>query len=199
MCRYFETIRIENGKIYNLAYHQRRFERTSGLKEKLEKHLTPPKEGVYRAKVIYSKEGVEDVSFYPYRKRSVGTIRLIEADIDYSKKYFDRSALDTLYAKREECDEVLIVRNGLVTDTTIANVAFFDGERWLTPEKPLLEGTTRARYLEKGKVHTADIPVEELGGFTKIALLNAMIDFDIMSIENYQKDRLFVKQYHERS
>ncbi len=195
MSRYFETIRIENGLVYNLAYHQRRFERTSGRTQKLSECITPPKgEGVYRVKVIYSKEqGVEEVLYFPYKKRSIRSICLIEADIEYARKYLKRASLDALYAKRGECDEVLIVRDGLVTDTTIANVAFFDGSEWLTPKKPLLEGTTRARYLDKGQLRTADIAVGDLAEFTKIALLNAMVDFDIMSIENYQKDRLVVK------
>jgi 4-amino-4-deoxychorismate lyase len=72
------------------------------------------------------------------------------------------------------------VQGGLVSDTTIANVAFFDGSVWLSPKKPLLEGTTRARLLDEKKIHLADIEANDLKRFKKIALLNAMIGFDIL-------------------
>jgi 4-amino-4-deoxychorismate lyase len=80
----------------------------------------------------------------------------------------------------------LIIKNELVTDTSIANIAFFDGEKWLTPKKPLLKGTTRARLLENGEIFEADIDVHTLKNYTQVALLNAMIDFDIIS-EDKQK------------
>ena len=41
--------------------------------------------------------------------------------------------------KREQ-DEILITRNGLLTDTSIANIALFNGKEWHTPKHPLLKG-----------------------------------------------------------
>jgi len=80
--------------------------------------------------------------------------------------------------KKGSTDEILIVQNTLITDTSIANIAFFDGERWLTPKEPLLIGTTRARLLDEQKIFEQDINVADLHKFTAFALMNAMIGFD---------------------
>ncbi len=197
MSKFFETIRIEDGQVCNIKWHQKRYERTvshfGGKKLFLLAELidAPDDKGLFRCKLIYTPKEIVDINYFPYKKRSISSLRLVEADdIDYSYKYFDRSGLDALFAKREECDEVLIVKKGLICDTTIANVAFFDGREWITPASPLLEGTTRARYIEEKKIVPKEITPRMLGSFTKIALLNAMIDFDIMSIKEIQKDRI---------
>jgi 4-amino-4-deoxychorismate lyase len=109
-------------------------------------------------------------------------LKLIEHNsLEYSKKYVNREPLERLYAQREECDDILIVQNGYIKDTTIANVAFFDGRDWLTPSEPLLNGTTRERLLQEGFLKTEDIRVDALKRFQKMALMNAMIDFDIIA------------------
>ena len=197
MHKFFETIRIEDGRVCNIEWHQKRYERTvryfggKKLFSLAELINVPDDRGLFRCKLIYTSNEIVDISYFPYKKRSISSLRLVEADdIDYSYKYFDRSGLDALFAKREECDEVFIVKNGLVSDTTIANVAFFDGREWITPASPLLEGTTRARYIEEKKIVPKEITPRMLGSFTKIALLNAMIDFDIMPIKEIQKDRI---------
>ena len=194
---FFETIKIENGEICNAEWHQKRFERTlmhfgGTITQDIVSLIKPPSpKGLFRCKVVYTPQEIVHISYFPYTKRSVTSLKLLEANkIDYRFKYLDRSAIDALFAQREACDDVLVIQNGLLTDTTIANVAFFDGKEWLTPEKPLLEGTTRARYLAEGRLKPADITSAMLGSFSKIALLNAMIDFDIMPIKEIQKDRI---------
>ena len=93
------------------------------------------------------------------------------------------SELNKLYEKCQDADDILIVKKGYLTDTSIANIALFDGE-WKTPKYPLLKGTTRQRLLDNGKIHEDDIKVQDIGRFSKVALLNAMIDFDIIADEN---------------
>jgi len=149
--------------------------------------LQPPKEGLYRCRVLYSASSCE-VEYIPYVKREVKRLRLVTHNsIEYSQKSANREALNLLFAQREGCDDVLIVKNGLITDTTIANVAFFDGKRWLTPRVPLLKGTTRERLLEAGVIVAEDITPEMINGFKKLALMNAMIDFDIIAEENIRE------------
>jgi len=75
----------------------------------------------------------------------------------------------------------LIVKNSLITDTSIANIAFFDSIRWVTPALPLLKGTTREKLLREGKIFEENIHVDDLERFSKVALMNAMIDFDIIT------------------
>jgi 4-amino-4-deoxychorismate lyase len=74
----------------------------------------------------------------------------------------------------------MIFKNGFLTDTSIANIAIFDGDNWLTPKKPLLEGTTRNRLLENKDIIESNIDLNMLKNAKKIALMNAMIDFDIL-------------------
>jgi len=57
---------------------------------------------------------------------------------------------------------------------------FIKMESRLLLKQPLLKGTTRARLIDEGKIIEADIKVQDLRTFSKVALLNAMIDFDVL-------------------
>jgi len=186
--KYLETIKAKDGEIYHLEYHQWRLERTLETKEthKLSEYLSPPLKGLYRCRVVYCKDTIE-IEYIEYIKRQVDTLKIIYDDsIEYSKKYVNREKINTLYSQKEKADDIIIIKNSFVSDTSIANIAFFDGEVWLSPKVPLLEGTTRKRLLESGKIIEKDIRVEEIKKFKKIALMNAMIDFDIIAQENIE-------------
>lgn len=182
--KYFETIKCEDFEIFNLEYHEKRVANSIGLNLNLQEYIYPPTNELLRCKVIYNENEILSVDFFPYKKREIKSFKVINDDkINYSKKYLDRSSLDRLFDKKDTCDEIIIVKNGLLTDTSIANIAIFDGNSWLTPKKPLLLGTTRARLLKEGKILEKDIDLKMLKNAKKIALMNAMIDFDIL--ENY--------------
>ena len=185
---YLETIKALDGKIYHLEYHQNRFNNTlKGSNIILKDILNPPSSGLYRCRVVYNNDHVT-LMYNPYKKRDIRRLKLIFDDtITYSKKYLDRSAIDKLFAQKSFCDDILIVKNGLITDTSIANVAFKYKNEWLTPKKPLLYGTTRARLLEKSKIFEENIDVKELKNFSHVALMNAVIDFDIIPNENIRE------------
>ena len=143
--------------------------------------LSAPKNGLYRCRIVYEKE-IEKLEYIPYRQKRIQSFKLIDTDISYSLKYENRDEINTLFEQREEADEIIIIKNGLVTDTSIANVCFYNGKEWLSPKLPLLKGTTRQRYLDTAKIKTADIPVKDIKNYSKIAIMNAMVDFYI--IEN---------------
>jgi 4-amino-4-deoxychorismate lyase len=184
---YFETIKVVNGEVLHLPYHQRRYEsvlNALGIKEaeNLEEYIKPPQAGVYRCRLVYTPHVSNsiEISYHMYEKKEINSLKLIfNNDINYLRKSTFREELDTLYSKKNECDDVLIIKNLLVTDTTIANIAFYSNGIWITPKEPLLKGTTRERLLDEGKIIEADIKVSQLRSYTKVALLNAMIDFDI--------------------
>jgi len=185
---YLETIRAENGKIYHLQYHQQRLDKALNLKgiHKLCTLLLPPKKGFYRCRVVYNRDEI-NIEYIKYTKRQVHSLKIVYDDtILYDKKYENRESLNTLFQKREDNDDILIIKNNLVTDTSIANIAFYDGTIWVTPKKPLLEGTTRQRLLESGKIIAKDIKVKEINSFKKLAIMNAMIDFAIIAEENIE-------------
>lgn len=115
----------------------------------------------------------------PYTIRKIQTFKLVHNnDIDYSKKFADRSVLDSLVQQKGDCDEILIVQNGLITDTSFSNIIFKKENVWVTPKTPLLKGTCRARLLEKGIIEPADIEISHLKQFSHFMLINAMLDFD---------------------
>lgn len=182
MCRFIETIRVERGRACNLELHQGRVDATmarffpgarrvslaGGLS------LRPGWDGV-KCRVVYGREGIAGITYAPYVMRRVETLRLVEADIDYGYKYEDRTGIDRAFALRGCCDDVLIVRRGLLTDTSIANVALYDGRTWFTPRSPLLPGTRRAALLAAGVVAELDIGAGRLADFSRIMLFNAMM------------------------
>ena len=189
---FLETIKAIDGELKHLEYHQKRYEGVLNSLDKkkvdnLKELLNPPKKGLYRCRVVYSIENVE-VEYIPYKKRQIHKLKLVESNtIEYSKKYADRREIDALLLQKGEGDDILIIKDGFVSDTSIANIAFYDGAYWFTPKTPLLQGTTRDRLLENGKIFEKDIRVEDIYTYKKIALMNAMIDFDIITEENIRK------------
>lgn len=116
--------------------------------------------------------------------RTISSLQVVCDDtISYSYKSCDRSQLNALAAKKGDCDEIIIVKNNLITDTSFTNLAIFDGNNWLTPKHPLLHGTQRALLLDNGLIKEADITVDDLIKAKRIRLFNAMIDFGEREVE----------------
>ena len=179
-----ETIKCLDGKCLHLDYHLKRLNtsrRELGFHKPLELSLEPPKIGLYRCRIIY-EEDIKKITYLAYTMKLPTSFKLLHSDIVYGLKYENREVLNKLFIQKEEADDIIIVKEGLITDTSIANLCFYDGEKWLTPTKPLLYGTTRQRLLDEKKIHAADISYTDIHKFSKIALMNAMIDFQI--IEN---------------
>lgn len=177
--KYFETIKCEDFEVFNLDYHQKRVANTIGLNINLQEYINPISEELLRCKLIYDENGVVDVLYFPYKKREIKSFKIIfDNEIEYSKKYLNRAKLDELYEKKDDCDEVIIIKNEIVTDTTIANIAIFYENSWITSKNCLLGGTTRARLLEEKKMFEKDITLDMLKNTSKVALMNAMIGFD---------------------
>lgn len=177
--KYFETIKCEDFEVFNLDYHQKRVANTIGLNINLQEYINPISEELLRCKLIYDENGVVDVLYFPYKKREIKSFKIIfDNEIEYSKKYLNRAKLDELYEKKDDCDEVIIIKNEIVTDTTIANIAIFYEDSWITSKNCLLGGTTRARLLEEKKLFEKDITLDMLKNASKVALMNAMIGFD---------------------
>ena len=103
---------------------------------------------------------------------------VIDDEINYSHKYHNRNHLENLFSQKGDCGDILIVKNGLITDTSFANILFYNGKEWLTPANPLLKGTQRKFLLETEKVSTADIRPSDLKYFKRARLVNAMMRFE---------------------
>ena len=184
MHQFVETIRIEGGKAMNLPLHEARMNATRAhfaphaAPISLQKWLddAPLSDERIKARVVYDVNGVCETTFQTYKRREIQWLRMVEDnDISYTFKSTDRHELGHLLALRDGCDEVLIVKNGLITDTSFTNVAFFDGHKWLTPAQPLLNGTMRQWLLQCGQLTEAQITPASLASFQRIMLFNAMI------------------------
>ncbi len=187
--QFVETIKIKDGEPQRLAYHQERMERTirhffpdlyhsSSLPSLAQ--LLPPvdKRGILKARVVYGQQGIASIDYTPYMMREIRSLQVVEDnDIDYTYKSCDRSLLSQLVSQKGDSDEIIIVKKGLVTDTSYTNLAIHDGQRWLTPKYPLLAGTQRASLLEHGIIQEAVITLADLKAARKVSLFNAMIEF----------------------
>ena len=194
--QFVETIKIKEGEAKAIAYHQERLERTlrhffpslcnATSMPSLEKLVAPTADmDFYKARVVYGEQGVKDITYAAYAMREIRSLQVVENDaITYDYKSTDRSSLDALVAQKGDCDEIIIVKNGLITDTSFTNLALFDGNRWLTPKHPLLLGTKRAQLLEAGIIEEAELTLEDLRKAEKVSLFNAMIDFGEREIES---------------
>jgi 4-amino-4-deoxychorismate lyase len=182
-----ETIRCEHKEAKYLSYHQKRLEQacqTLGITKQydLRTLITPPDEKLYRCRFLYDTQGYS-IEFHPYSPKKIGSLKLITCDsLEYPLKYADREALNLLFELRGVCDDVLIVKNGCLSDTTIANVALKIEEVWFTPDNPLLKGTTRARLIDEGFLTPSPLKPSDIAKATKIAIMNAMVGF--IEVEN---------------
>ncbi|MFH1119995.1 MAG: aminotransferase class IV [Bacteroidota bacterium] len=183
MCLLFETISIQGGVAENLPWHQDRVD--ASIRALFGKRpdfslaeiiRVPPEArlGHFRCRIDYNTD-IEKTEFQPYHLKEINSLRMVEDnEIEYPYKFNNRDRLDKLTGLRGDAGDILIVRNGFITDTSTANIIFNDGRRWLTPAMPLLAGTCRARLLDLGIIHEAKIKSSDLHLFLEAKLINAM-------------------------
>ena len=187
-----ESIKLLDGEFFNLSYHEQRMNRS--LKELcgmedffdlgifLEKCDNPDK-GLYKCRITYDDQ-VQDVEFLPYEMKPVQSLKVVESNnIEYEFKYKDRTAIDKLFKRREGCDDILIVKNDLVTDSSYSNVVFRKGKKWITPWSALLKGTMRQSLIEQNVIQEEDIRVEDIAEFESCRIINAMLGFTAPEID----------------
>ena len=183
MCLLFETIRIVNGVAEYLHWHNQRMNQAGRVSWGVDIPLITAATinvspeysvGLVRCNIHYKRD-MQVVSFKKYEERIIRSLKMVEGnDVDYHLKYADRSALASLFSKRGTADEIIIVKNGLITDTSMSNLIFFDGKNWVTPAHPLLKGTCRERLLAEGWLIEQDIHPGDLNKFMGCKLINAM-------------------------
>lgn len=185
MFQLLETIKIVDGVIQNLEYHNYRFNKTRkdlfgqnefiDIKNLIKNHYN---NSLLKCRLIYSKNSFE-IDINPYEKKIIKSLKLVHDDkIEYSYKFADRSSLNNLLKLKEECDEILIIKKGHVTDTSFSNIVFYDGNKWLTPDQPLLFGTKRSMLLREGIIQETRIKECDILNFEKASLINAMLEIN---------------------
>lgn len=194
MKNYLETISVVNKKPLNLGYHQERiqevFEEKFPQKKAWEIAKLIP--DILEEKWIKLRFIYNDISFKielsPYHKKTIQKLIFVDIEqYEYPYKYEDRRFLYELLKLHPEYDEVIMVKNGLVTDATIGNIALEKNGKWYTPQYPLLNGTKRRKLLKEKILIPKNIKQEEIQEYDKIAIINAFLDLEesnILSVSN---------------
>jgi 4-amino-4-deoxychorismate lyase len=187
MSRFLETIRINAGVPQHLEWHQRRVDDTfrvfyPGIPPLSLTGViadTGMDAGEQRCRIVYD-DSTHEITVTPLQPRSIRSLRLTDLppDYDYRYKYADRRFLELAFSRRGEADDVLLLRDGWVTDTSVANVAFLSHGRWYTPAIPLLAGTTWKRLVSAGVIVPRPIHAEDLRRYEACVLFNALRNWD---------------------
>jgi 4-amino-4-deoxychorismate lyase len=191
MFPFLETIKIKNGKVQRAALHQERIDLTiltafgvskhaillKNIFAKARKNAQFPsdKTMVFKCRLLYDASDYF-IEFVPYQIKPIKNLKLVNvsSDFDYALKYSNRDILNKLIIDNQE---VIIVKNDKITDSTYTNIAFLKGNQWFTPDEPLLKGTMREYLIRKKKIIPRSISVADLKEFSHFKLFNAMIDF----------------------
>jgi len=178
---FFETIRVEYGSIQNLNLHLNRMHETCSeaygdfLHENIFERIQLPDTGIHRLNIWYNRMDTE-VKKTLYTPVPVNTVALVscEPDFDYRRKYTNREVLNNLLKSASGADEIIIFKNGFVTDTSKANIVFEKDGKLYTPDTYLLNGTMRQYLLKTGKMIEKAIRVEDIPDYEKMYFINAL-------------------------
>ena len=188
MYQLIESIKVENNRLFNLSYHQRRIQKSVlqlyntkeyciSFNELQKEALTLQNKDLYKLRIEYNKDDYT-YEFLPYKQRTIKSLQVIEdAEIDYSLKYSNRDRLLHHFNAKGGADDILITVNGAVTDTYYCNVAFKKNGQWFTPDMPLLMGTKRQQLIDELLITSKEIFVEDIPDYDEVCLFNAMIEF----------------------
>ncbi len=184
MSRLIESLRVYDGQFSNLDFHAARMYQACkevlcmkepwGLANLLSQQLIPAS-GLYKCRIVYDDADCA-ISFSPYMARPVTSLKLVYDDtITYDHKFADRVRLENHFQGRGACDDILIIKKGQVTDSSISNVIFLRDKQWFTPVSCLLKGTMRESLISIGRLRECEIGVGDLPQFESCKLINAML------------------------
>ena len=199
---FFESIKLLDGKLYNLKYHQTRIENTRKTFFPSSKDLDLDDlyelakaytNGLFKARVTYADQ-ISKIEVEPYQLKEIKRVRMVEIeDFEYLYKSTDRTFFNEKLKKQAGFDDILMINEGFITDTSYCNISLYDGEQWYTPKSYLLPGTKRAALIEKGIIQEKEIRQKDISSFYKIVFLNAMRDFEMIHEFTIFNDILILK------
>ena len=194
MFRFIETIKLVDGNYKLINYHNKRMNETIAhffnmdYGKSLADFLPDVKkyrQGTYKCRVIYSSN-IENIEITSYFKRKIKRLKIVNLDtypfsssnklFDYSFKYKDRTCINSLLKGLDNASDILIVKHGLITDSSFSNVILFDGKKWITPTSFILNGVKRRYLVDNKMIKEKAVSINDLKDFQKISLINAMLE-----------------------
>jgi 4-amino-4-deoxychorismate lyase len=134
--------------------------------------------GEYKIRIIYDRHRIVDFDFNPYTRREIRSAKIvaIDDDVHYRYKYLERKALDQAFAKRQDCEEIIMVDNaGKIKDAYYYNLLFEGAEgQWYVPKSYMLPGVMLQSLLKSNLVQYRDIHVMDLPSFSALHFINAL-------------------------
>lgn len=195
MSRFIESIKVEDQKIFLKELHQKRMNDTFsnfGKECKIDIYslflnLEHDEDGLYKFRIEYDLENIFKTQIIPYAISELDDFELvIDDELDYRFKYSDRTQLQKLKDKSLS-DEIIIVKNNQITDTSYSNILFLKDKTWFAPKSYLLNGVMRQNLLQSKEIKEAEITLDNIKEFTHFQLINALNDFDDMFIYSIEK------------
>ena len=196
MSQFIESIKVEDQEIFLLDLHQKRVNQTFthfGKEESIDlgkifNSLQHDEDGLFKLRISYDLDKRVRTQMIPYAIPEIQNYQLVENNsFDYSFKFEDRKELDKMKMK-SKAEEIIIVKNNHVTDTSFSNLLFLKGKEWFTPNTCLLNGVQRQYLLKQKKIRETEITLQNIKQFTHFQIINALNDFDDMFI--YPIDRI---------
>ena len=190
MSQFIESIKVEDQKVFLLDLHQQRVNATFANfgKEgsldlgKIFTDMQHDEDGLYKWKLTYNLDKTFTKQLIPYAISEIAKVQLVENNsYDYSYKFADRKELENMKLKAK-ADEIIIVKNNHITDTSYSNILFKKGKDWFTPKTYLLNGVQRQHLLKTKKIKEAEITLQNLDQYSHFQIINAMNDFDDMFV-----------------
>lgn len=190
MSQFIESIKVENGKPQLLSLHQKRLEATfshfrkpCGLSlENIFEEEDFSEKGVFKFRFLYDLGNEYTTEFQPYIFREIKSFQLMENnDICYEFKFAGRSELNKM-KQNSAADEIIIVKNGCITDTSFSNLVFLKNGISYTPKTYFLNGVQRQFLLKTKQIQEMEITTDNLSDFSHFRLINAMNDLNSPSI-----------------
>lgn len=186
MCQWLETLALRDGDILLQDYHQMRLSRTlKAFGSEVRINLSEvfdlydlPRVGYYKLRMVYDLQRILEVTWELYEPKCWDSFELIEVlELSYDFKSTDRKVFTEL-KQLTTCQEVIITKAGMLTDTTYSNLVFERQGNWFTPSTCLLAGVQRQYLLDKGQIKEASITRSNLTSFQNFKMINAMMPFD---------------------
>lgn len=195
MSRFIESIKIEDQEVFLLNLHQKRVNDTFahfGVQgsidlEKIVKDLEIDEDGFFKLRIVYDLNKNFKTQLIPYAIAEISNFQLVENNTyDYAFKFEDRKEFERMKTKAKT-EEIIVVKNNCITDTSYTNLLFLKGETWYTPTTYLLNGVMRQHLLATKKIKETEITLQNIKEFTHFQLINSMNDFDDMFIYPIQR------------
>ena len=185
MYQFVETIQIKDGIPALIDLHQQRIngtflffksisppDITSIIVDYLEKQKLLINQ-IYKLRFLYNLDSSYSIQLAPYHSPVISSFTLIENnDIDYTFKSTNRAIFEQLKASVQ--GEVIIVKNGFVTDTSFSNIILLKDSIWYTPKTYLLNGVQRQHLLASNKIQEKDIKASDIKCYSHIKIINAL-------------------------